>query len=139
VVEVIPSAAKAWLATTAGPGSALHRKHRVYLQVVTIATVPYAYEDRLIRVAPDTFTHLRLFVLDPYDLALSKLTRNLEVDVEDVKHLARVTTFDLAVLQDRYREELRPYVSGPVERSDLTLQLWVDAICEERARRQGGP
>lgn len=35
------------------------------------------------------FDRLKLFVLDPYDLAPSKLTRNLDIDVEDVKRLAR--------------------------------------------------
>jgi hypothetical protein len=44
---------------------------------VTVATVPFLYEDRLTEIVREPFTHLRLFVLDPYDLALSKLTRNL--------------------------------------------------------------
>ena len=134
VVEVTPSDAKAWLASTAGRDSALHRKHKVYLQVVTVATVPYSYEDRLTEIFPSEFERLRLLVLDPYDLALSKLTRNLEVDLEDVKHLARSSNLDLHVLETRYKVELRPFVSGPVERHDQTLRLWLDVIREERAR-----
>lgn len=60
------------------------------------------------------------------------LERNLEIDFEDVKHLARSRDLDLALLEARYKDELRPYVSGPVERHDETLRLWIDAIREER-------
>jgi hypothetical protein len=136
VVEVAPSEAKGWLASTAGRGSPFHRKHKVYLDVVTVATVPYSYEDRLTEIFPRECEKLRLFVLDPYDLALSKLTRNLEVDLEDVKYLARSSNLDLRLLEGRYEDELRPYVSGPVERHDQTLRLWLEVIREERGRSE---
>lgn len=132
VVHVTPHAAKAWLAAAAGEGSALHKMHKVYLQIVTVATVPHAYEERLTEMFRDQYSRLRLLILDPYDLALSKLTRNLDVDAEDVKHLLRLRALDLDVLEARYREELRPYVSGPVERHDQTLRLWIAAAREER-------
>jgi hypothetical protein len=35
------------------------------------------------------FPRLRIFALDPYDLALSKLERNIQRDRDDVFHLAR--------------------------------------------------
>lgn len=133
VVDVVPGSAKSWLVATAGEGSALHRKFKVYLQIVTVATVPYSYEERLIEVFRDQFRHLRLFVLDPYDLALSKITRNLDVDIEDVKHLARSSELDLDTLESRYLAEVRPFAPGPPERHDLTLKLWLEAIREERA------
>jgi hypothetical protein len=65
-------------------------------------------------------------------LALSKLTRNLDVDADDVKHLAAAGELDLDVLKSRYENELRPISIGPVDRHDRTLQLWIDAIKEER-------
>jgi hypothetical protein len=80
------------------------------------------------------FKHLRLFALDPYDLALSKLERNIQRDRDDVRHLARTVPFDLEVLRRRYRDELRWQLGNP-EREDLTLQLWIDAIEEERSKR----
>ena len=46
-----------------------------------------------------TFNHLRLFALDPYDLALSKIERNTQRDRDDVKHLARTLPLDLNVLK----------------------------------------
>src|SRR2546421_507086 len=73
VWHVIPSEAAAWLTKTAGEGTALHRKHRVHVQITAVATVPEDYERRLIDVFPGEFEKLRVRVLDPYDLALSKL------------------------------------------------------------------
>ena len=77
----------------AGQGSTLHKKYRVYLQVVGVAQVPVNYEERLTEMFPGTFNHLRLFALDPYDLALTKLERNTQRDRDDVKHLARNSAF----------------------------------------------
>ena len=74
-----------------------------------------------------------MFALDPYDLALSKLERNAQRDRDDVRHLARTLPFDTAILKDRYQKELRPYLGNP-KREDLTLQLWIEAIAEEREK-----
>ena len=115
----------------AGQGSALHKKYKVYLQVVGVAPIPLNYEDRLTEMFAKTFNHLRLFALDPYDLALSKIERNTQRDRDDVKHLARTVPLDLNVLNERYENELRPDL-GNAKREDLTLKLWIEAIEEER-------
>ena len=70
--------------------------------------------------------------MEPHDLALSKLGRNSEVDIEDVKYLGSTVPLDLGLLRKRYIEEVRPYATGPPERGDLTLDLWCDAIKEVR-------
>ena len=119
----------------AGEGSELHRRHRVYLDPVGIANVPENYEDRLTEMFPGAFRHLRLLALDPYDLALAKIERNIERDRDDVRHLARVIPFDLDTLKQRYNDELRPYLAIP-EREDLTLNLWIDMITEDRSTSQ---
>jgi hypothetical protein len=77
---------------------------------------------------------LHLLALDPYDLALTKLERNIERDRDDMRHLARAIPFDLDILRKRYQAELRPYLGNP-KREDLTLKLWIDAIEEDRAAR----
>ncbi len=65
------------LEAIAGQRSELHRKYRLYLQRVTIATVPEGYLDRLQRMfASAGWKHLALFALEAHDLALSKLERN---------------------------------------------------------------
>jgi hypothetical protein len=102
-----------------------------YIQIVGVAQIPLNYEDRLIEMFAKSFTHLSLFALDPYDLALSKIERNTQRDRDDVKHLARTVPLDLDVLTNRYQKELRPDLGNP-EREDLTLKLWIEAIEEER-------
>ena len=130
VLEITPRAAARLMLELGMQGSALHRKYKLYLDQVGVAHVPENYEHRLKEIFPGTFRNLRLFALDPYDLALSKLERNIQRDRDDVKHLARTVQLDLAVLKDRYHKELRWQLGNP-EREDLTLRLWIEAIEEE--------
>ena len=121
-------------ARTRYAGQCAHRKYKIYLDHVGVAHVPEDYEDRLTEIFPGTFKHLRLLALDPYDLALSKLERNIQRDRDDVLHLARTVPLDLEVLKDLYQKELRWQLGNP-EREGLTLQLWIDAIEEERSKQ----
>ena len=135
VFEVVPAAALKPLLQMAGKGSQLANKHGVYVDAGSrVATVPESYADRLTELFPGTFTNLKLFALDPYDLALSKLERNIDRDREDVLLLAQTTAFDVGVLKERYMTELRPIITGPVSRHDLTLELWIEMINEVRQR-----
>ncbi len=131
VITTVPGEAAARLLELAGRGSALHRRHGVYLDFVTVATVPEDYDRRLVEIFPGAFERLRMFALDPYDLALAKLERNSQRDRDDVKFLARAVPLDLGVLRARYEKELRPYLGNP-RREDLTLRLWEEAIGEGR-------
>jgi hypothetical protein len=131
VVELAPREAGQALMELGSRGSALHRKYQVYLDRVTVARVPENYEDRLTEMFSGAYRFLHVMALDPYDLALSKLERNTQKDRDDVRFLARITPFDLAVLRDRYATELRWQLGVP-EREDSTLELWTDAINEDR-------
>jgi hypothetical protein len=133
VLAIVPRCEVEHLIDLAGKGSALHRKHGLYLDLVTVATVPEDYEQRLVEVAAGAFKRLLLFALDPYDLALAKLERNIQRDRDDIKHLARMIPLDMNMLRERYERELRPYLGNP-EREDLTLRLWVESVEEERKR-----
>jgi hypothetical protein len=113
----------------AGKGSPLHKRYRVYVDVVGVATVPEDYESRLATVSTDEFRHLRIRALERHDLVLAKLERNSDRDREDVEALARGPGLDISVLKSRYEQELRPFVGRP-DREDLTLSLWI-AIIEE--------
>ena len=66
-------------------GSALARKHKVHLHHAGIATLPENYKERMKELFPGRFKKIRLFVLDPYDLILSKLSRNIDRDGDEVK------------------------------------------------------
>lgn len=135
VLEIAPRQSADTINRLAVRGGSLHRKYGVYLQYVGpgIARVAYDYEDRLTEMFPRVFRHLRIMALDPYDLALSKLERNIQRDRDDVRHLARTVPLDLDVLRKRYETEVRWQMAVP-EREDLTLQLWIDAILEERRK-----
>jgi uncharacterized nucleotidyltransferase DUF6036 len=134
VITIAPRSVGQYLLGLAGKGSKLHRKYGMYLDFVTVAPIPEDYDQRLTEMFPGTFEHLRLLAFDPYDIALAKLERNIQRDRDDVKYLARIVPFDLDVLRDRYEKELRPILGNP-DREDLTLQLWREAIEEERSRR----
>ena len=125
----------ATLAGLAGNDSALHRRHKIYLDIVTVAAVPENYEDRLIDLFPDEFTRLRLKAFESHDLALAKLERNLDRDREDIKTLAAHGRLDPVLLKRRYDTELRPYLGRP-DREDLTLKLWLEMIAEVDIRLQ---
>ncbi|HYW42703.1 MAG TPA: DUF6036 family nucleotidyltransferase [Bryobacteraceae bacterium] len=94
---------------------------------MAIVTVHESYEHRLTPIFPSAYRSLRLFGLDAYDLALSKLERNSARDREDVKFLARAVPLDPKLLEDRYRSELRPYLVA-TERHDLTIRLWMEIL-----------
>ena len=131
VLLVFPSEAQATLVALAGQKSDLHKKHGVYLDVVTVATYPENYEQRLIEVFPGACDHIRLFALDPYDLVLAKLERNLQRDRDDFAYLAQAVPLDLSILRSRYSDEMRAYLGRPA-REDVTLQLWIDIVEERR-------
>ncbi len=133
VISVNPKSQSNFLFEIAGEGSILHRKYKVYLDWVGIAQLPENYDERLTEIFADTFKHIRFFALDPYDIALAKIERNIQRDRDDVKNLAMVVPFDLEILKLRYKTELRPILGNP-NRDDLTLKLWIEAIEEEREK-----
>ncbi|HKV48708.1 MAG TPA: DUF6036 family nucleotidyltransferase [Candidatus Acidoferrales bacterium] len=111
----------------AGQDSPLARKHRVHVHRAAVASLPDDYESRLKELYPGRFTNIRLCVPDPYDLVLSKLSRNSDVDRQDVKHLATELHLDPNVLRDRYVRELRAIQIGDVKERDQALEFWIEA------------
>jgi hypothetical protein len=132
-IDVLESAGthKATIARLAGRGSPLHRRHRVYIDIVTVADVPDDYDSRLVAMDIEGLARLRLKVFERHDLVLAKLCRNIDRDREDVVALARGPGLDIDVLRQRYLEELRPKLGRPA-REDLTLRLWIEIIEELR-------
>jgi hypothetical protein len=131
VIEAVGAVGLKALAQVAGKGSDLAKKHRVYMDIVTVATVPENYADRLIDAFQDTFESLRLRAFEKHDLVLAKLTRNNDRDREDVRRLAAGPGLDATLLKTRYAEELR-FQSTNISRDDLTLAFWAEMIDEVR-------
>lgn len=126
-LTVVPRVPADDLEAIAGQGSELHRKYRLYVQRVTIATAPAGYPGRLERMfASSGWKRLTLFALEAHDLALSKLERNAERDRDDVLRLSRAGLLNASTLKTRYEEELRPYLTGKVEWHDKTAKLWLE-------------
>lgn len=111
----------------AGPGSDLARRHKVHVQHTGVESMPENYEERLTELYPGRFKNIRLFVPDAYDLVLSKLSRNIERDRQDVEFLAKTMHLDPAILRQRYELELKPNLIGPPSQHDLTLEFWLEA------------
>jgi hypothetical protein len=116
-----------------GKGSPLAIKHKVYLDIVGIANAPYDYESRLRPMYPGAFRNVHLLVMDPYDVALTKLKRDSDKDFQDVLQLAKKIPFDLDLFERRYQEELRDNTTGKPEDNDRTFYRWKEAILEDRA------
>jgi hypothetical protein len=132
VLSIAPVEQRKDFLEKAGRGSALHKRYKIYLDYVGVASIPYEYESRLVEMYPGAYKHIRLFALDPYDIALSKLCRNIARDREDVRHLAKQVPFDLQLLRERYTEELRPDLLGVPENQDAILNLWIEMIEQDR-------
>lgn len=133
-ISCIPQETDLKVYELAGEGSKLHKKYGVYLDSVKIATVPDNYEDRLTEMFPGDFKYLKLFALNPYDLALSKLERNLQHDREDMLYLAENVPLDLEAFKQIYDNELRVYLEDNI-RHRSTFNLWLEMIKEIRGEK----
>ena len=122
-LRAVPNHSEDLLAEVGGQGSALHKKHGVYLDPVKIITPPDNYQSRLIPLFIGAWSNLRLYALEPHDLVLSKLERHYTRDSEDVGMLELTGRLRVDVLKKRYLEEVRPYLVN-LSRHDLTMKIW---------------
>lgn len=122
-IAAIPNSVYVELESLAGRESKLAKKHRVYLQHLgAIPDLPEDYERRLTFV-DFGLSRLRLMVLDPYDLVLSKLTRNSPKDREDVKAIAGKLQLSIRELMSIFDREMKSWLPNR-DRHELTLRLW---------------
>ena len=127
LLSVIPGQAARRVVQLAGKGSALHEKYRVYIDHAGIANYPDGYESRLVRVFP-VWPNVRLWALEPHDLALTKLERSIERDIRDVIFLAQAGLIDRDTLVARFEAEMEPYITGRTATwHRTTLKMWIDA------------
>lgn len=135
-IDCIPNKESQKLCDLGGKGSELFKKHKVYLDFVGVVQPPESYTERVAEIYPGEFNNLRLYALDIYDLAFTKLERSSSVphDLEDVLYLANTEGFDLEIFRQRYDEEMRVYVEdNPRHRN--TFAHWISIIEEERGRK----
>ena len=122
VVPYVPSR----LIGMAGKGTDLHRKHKLYLDAVTVATPPEDYEQRPAPCSPEggpicDFTHWRLMTLRCRSWSGTSIGIATTSSNSHAGHLSQ------EILKERYYRELRPNLLGHEARHDLTLQLWLES------------
>jgi hypothetical protein len=103
---------------------------------VTVAYFPESYESRFTEVFVGAYENLRIRLLDPYDIALTKLGRNIQRDRDDIRFLARTIPFSVETLRKRYSAELQwQYAEGrrygPRYKADQNLAEWIEMIEED--------
>ena len=84
-----------------------------------------------LRVFP-VWSKVRLWALEPHDLALTKLERSDDRDIRDVMYLAQAGLIVKKTLISRFEAELEPYITGRTPTwNRTTLKMWVDACWPE--------
>jgi hypothetical protein len=94
----------------------LHRRFGVYIDPVTVVTPLENFEARLGEVFGGAFRRIRLLAPGRREMACA-ISQARPCGVAQALH------------------ELRPYETGPDQRHDLTMELWVEMIEEVRSRR----
>lgn len=124
----------ALLQSIAGTGTELQRRFKVSVHPVAIVTYPEDYRSRLVPMWETLpARYLRLFALEAYDLALTKLERNQDIDRDDISALAEKGLLEESILEQRYRAEVRPNIVAGVDRCDLTMEIWAEIIRDARS------
>jgi len=122
-ISIVPCGSFNEIEDLAGRGSKLCKKYKVFLQHAGgVVDLPESHEERLTPLDLG-LQKLSLKVIEPYDLALSKLTRNNPKDREDIKFLAAKLQLSFKTLMERFDAEMKPWLPN-LERHLATLKLW---------------
>lgn len=117
------------LLAIAGRGTELAKKHKLYLDFVTVGTYPEDYGQRLEELALDDLERFRIKVFERHDIVLAKLSRAADHDREDVKYLASAVGLDVTVLRERFEKEVKFRCTNET-RDQNTLDFWIEMIEE---------
>lgn len=100
------------LKAIAGPGSGLHTRHRLYIDIVSSA-LPFLAQSPRWLDATDLnidLKHLHVEVLDVVDVVVSKLKRFLPSDVRDIEAMVEKGLVDHRLLIARFRAAVDCYL-----------------------------
>ena len=131
-IAAVPREAREEVERIAGRESALCKKYKLFFQSVGIADLPEDYESRLEELRLN-LEKLRLWALDPYDILLTKVTRNSPKDQEDAKYLVSKLNLEFKTFSDRWEKELGPLVPNR-RRHDPTIELWKEYFPSEKPK-----
>jgi hypothetical protein len=80
---------------------------------VTVADPPVNYEDRLKSARGLDFERLAVFFPDKYDLALMKMVRGYQHDLDAIEGIHRRHRLSMRVLVDRFEAEMGQAIADP--------------------------
>ena len=136
-IHVLPEQAAKGLLRIAGQDSPLAAEHHLHVQAVSVADSPCDYVDRLIDATPSGFRKLKIMILDPYDLVLTKAQRNFPKDRDDARLLIEGRRLDGDTLRNRFEKEVKPYLAVAADKTALTVELWLNEFFEDPAVEGG--
>jgi hypothetical protein len=94
-----------------------------------VTDLPDNYDTRLADLNLG-FRNLIVKVLEPYDLVLSKLTRNSPKDREDVKYLATKLKLSFRMTCRRFASEMKPWIANPDRHERTLARVWQEYFAE---------
>jgi Nucleotidyltransferase of unknown function (DUF6036) len=97
-----------------------------------VVDVPYDCGSRL-QPIDDEWTQLRVMVLEPHDLALSRTLRGNEHDLSAIEKLHQIRPLVLETLLTRYLGEMDHVIGNFPDRLDLNFALMVGRLFGEIA------
>lgn len=108
---------------------------------VGVASCPYNFEDRLIRLTVEGLRHLIIEIPEAHDLALMKTARGEAHDLDAIEDIHRHEPLSLTTLIERYHET-KDDIRGPLTRFQgaflaLVERLFGPAAAEEVAPQIG--
>jgi hypothetical protein len=138
-IMIRPDSPNAELIEIAGEGSEIANRHKLHFhRASSVATYPHDYAERLIDITPKDFKKLRLRAFEVHDIVLAKVVRHSPVDRADFEFLTEKGVLDREVLNERFENELRPYLLNLDEnRAVLTMRLWLDEFLSETRGKEG--
>lgn len=111
-------------------GLDVFHRHGIHLVSEALVNLHPDWDVRVQQVPGASYSRLAVSVLDPYDLAIAKIARGTERDLQDVRELApRLDPKRLAAL---YREAMRYWI-GRQEAFEGALQHALSTVFEARS------
>jgi hypothetical protein len=102
---------------------------KIPLSNAAVADVPWNYRGRLVPVLP-ALRKLSVFALEKHDLALSKVIRGSEQDLQQLAELHRLQDLDFETLVNRFIAEM-DHVIGDPKRLHLSFVVLIEELYGE--------
>lgn len=108
---------------------------QIPMQYVGLFEPPYSYEERLVSMRKPKLSKLHVYFPERHDLALMKMVRGYENDLQTIEEIHQAEPLDLEILLERFMKEMTQVNSNPmVVRTNfmlLTQRLFGSSTMEQ--------